>query len=63
MSSDLLVLCLDIGRLLREIEEYRLKMYELANKKNLTDPEVINISQRLDQLLNKYNTYRYKVPY
>jgi hypothetical protein len=34
-----------------------------ANKKNLTDPEVINISQRLDQLLNKYNTYRYKVPY
>lgn len=41
-------------QLQNEIEEVRLSLYELAKEKALTDPEVIHMSQRLDNLLNKY---------
>ena len=40
--------------ILNEIEHLRLLLYNVASDKNLTDPEVIKISQSLDRLLNDY---------
>lgn len=36
------------------IEKARLSLYEIAEEKPLTDPEVVRMSQRLDHLLNEY---------
>ena len=38
------------------IEAFRAKLVELAQEKPLIDPEVVNLSQRLDSLLNYYQT-------
>lgn len=40
--------------LLTEIEELRLRLYSVAGNKDLVDPEVLNLSRRLDRLLNEY---------
>ncbi|WP_129599079.1 aspartyl-phosphate phosphatase Spo0E family protein [Anaerophilus nitritogenes] len=41
----------------REIEDLRNHLYYLINqKKNLVTPEVVIVSQALDQVLNEYNT-------
>lgn len=37
-----------------KIEKVRLSLYELVEGKSLTDPEVIRMSQHLDNLLNEY---------
>lgn len=46
---------------LREIEgriqELRAKLYKIAQDKQLTDPEVIAASQKLDQVLNEYEHF------
>lgn len=36
------------------IEKVRLSLYEIAEEKSLTDPEVVRMSQCLDHLLNEY---------
>lgn len=46
-----------LARLLEVIEGLRCHLNQVAVNKNLTDPEVVGISQRLDQLLNEYNAY------
>ncbi|WP_391558259.1 aspartyl-phosphate phosphatase Spo0E family protein [Robertmurraya sp.] len=43
--------------LLDQIEELRLKLYEVAVNKGLGDPETVNVSQILDQKLNQYNHF------
>ncbi|MDA8226779.1 MAG: aspartyl-phosphate phosphatase Spo0E family protein [Desulfitobacterium hafniense] len=45
---------LNVLSLLERIEESRRFMHELSKDKNLTDPEVVTISQGLDRLLNEY---------
>lgn len=41
--------------LLIKIEQLRIAMYELVNTKNdLADPDIVYISQELDNLLNYY---------
>jgi len=40
--------------LLGEIEELRYQLYHAAKDKFLIDPEVVDMSQQLDRLLNKY---------
>lgn len=40
----------------QKIEELRALMYQLMNEKEkLTDPELVVLSQKLDDLLNKYD--------
>lgn len=46
-----------IARLLKFIEETRKELNQLGMYKPLTDPEVINLSQRLDLLLNEYQKH------
>ncbi|WP_084553199.1 aspartyl-phosphate phosphatase Spo0E family protein [Desulfitobacterium metallireducens] len=36
------------------IEKVRLSLYKIAEERSLTDPEVVRISQCLDNLLNEY---------
>lgn len=43
--------------LLDAIEDLRFFLNNFAENKNLTDPEVVDVSQRLDHLLNEYNRY------
>lgn len=43
--------------LLDAIEDLRYYLNHFAGNKQLTDPEVISVSQRLDHLLNEYNRY------
>lgn len=45
------------NELLDAIENLRHHLNQFANIHNLTDPEIISISQRLDGLLNEYNAY------
>lgn len=47
---------LKVMSLLGAIEELRHYLNQVANIRKLTDPEVIEVSQRLDQLLNQYNS-------
>ncbi|CDX02277.1 Spo0E like sporulation regulatory protein [Desulfitobacterium sp. LBE] len=42
-------------QLLRLIEDMRKELNQLGKRKPLTDPEVISLSQRLDELLNEYH--------
>ncbi|MEA4900317.1 aspartyl-phosphate phosphatase Spo0E family protein [Desulfitobacterium sp.] len=42
--------------LLNQINEQRNRLYILANNRMLIDPEVVRMSQELDQLLNLYHT-------
>jgi hypothetical protein len=41
--------------LLKRIEGLREKLYDIGLNRNLIDPEVIQVSQQLDQLLNQYH--------
>ncbi|WP_006715730.1 aspartyl-phosphate phosphatase Spo0E family protein [Desulfitobacterium metallireducens] len=41
-------------KLLSQIDEQRNRLYNLANGRRLVDPEVVQMSQELDQLLNLY---------
>lgn len=43
-----------MNQLLWDIEKLRQEMCEVAKGKELADPSVVQISQRLDQLLNQY---------
>ncbi|WP_445490863.1 aspartyl-phosphate phosphatase Spo0E family protein [Niallia sp. 03133] len=43
--------------LLQNIEEHREKMVYLANLTSFSHPRVIDISIKLDQLLNKYDSF------
>lgn len=37
-----------------QIEELRLQMHKVAFDKDLTDPNVVRISEKLDLLINKF---------
>ena len=37
-----------------QIEELRLQMQKIASDKDLTDPKVVNISEKLDLLINDF---------
>ena len=39
---------------LEQIEELRLQMQKIAADKDLTDPRVVEISEKLDVLINKF---------
>lgn len=43
------------------IEDARRKLNDTANHKNLTDPEIVKLSQKLDHLLNEYYSSQYGV--
>lgn len=43
--------------LLEKIEEQRYMLYIIARNKNLIDLEVVQMSQKLDELLNEYHHY------
>nr|WP_041220012.1 aspartyl-phosphate phosphatase Spo0E family protein [Desulfitobacterium dichloroeliminans] len=45
---------MDNEYLLREIENLRHQLYVLSADKELADPEVVQLSQELDILLNMY---------
>ncbi len=42
-----------------KIEELRVELNKLGEEKGLSDPDVINLSERLDELIVQY--YRYKL--
>lgn len=45
-----------IEKVLEKIEKLRALMYQLMNEKvELTDTELVDLSQKLDKLLNEYN--------
>ena len=45
-----------IEKISNKIEELRTLMHQLMNEKvELTDPDLVDLSQSLDKLLNKYN--------
>lgn len=46
---------LKVMPLLGAIEDLRYYLNQVARTRKLTDPEVIEVSQSLDQLLNEYN--------
>lgn len=41
-----------------QIEELRLQMQKLASDKDLTDPRVVVISEKLDLLINEFYSQR-----
>jgi hypothetical protein len=43
-------------KLLMKIDEHRDRLYILAQNRRLADPEVVQLSQELDELLNLYNS-------
>jgi len=49
------------ARLEKQIEELRIRMYEIYNQ-NPTDDELVEISQELDDLLNKFGKYKHNLP-
>lgn len=44
-------------KLLNRIERLRKKLNKYGTVRNLVDPEVVDLSQRLDFLLNKYHKF------
>lgn len=44
----------ELEELLKRVEELRGRLNELGNKKDLIDPEVIQASKKLDEVLNEY---------
>lgn len=44
----------ELTELQEMIEKLRSKMYDIAQGKKLTDPEVVRASQMLDVILNEY---------
>lgn len=51
---------LELDILLNMIEESRRRMNESARDRSLTDPDVVQISQGLDRLLNQYYEMVYR---
>jgi len=47
------------SHLCKFIEEMRKELNQLGNRKPLTDPEVVKLSQKLDGLLNEYRKLQY----
>lgn len=45
---------IQLKNLLRDIERLKKELNELGKVKKLTDPEVVQLSQKLDVLLNEY---------
>lgn len=45
-------------KLLRRIERLRKKLIKIGMNRNLVDPEVVEVSQQLDILLNQYYELR-----
>jgi hypothetical protein len=45
-------------KLIKRIERLRKKLIRIGMNKNLVDPEVVEISQQLDILLNRYYEIR-----
>lgn len=43
-----------INQLLEIIEEMKIDLNQLGSYKPLTDPDVVNLSEKLDKLLNQY---------
>ena len=43
-----------------EIEEVRNKINKMASQKNKLDTELVELSQKLDKILNKYYKVKYK---
>jgi len=43
-----------IKEIIKQIEELRLSLIQIKEGKSYTDTEVVTASQRLDQVLNKY---------
>lgn len=41
-------------KLLKRIERLRKRLNKLGQTRNLIDPEVVQVSQQLDRLLNQY---------
>ena len=37
-----------------QIEELRIQMHKIASDKDLTDPKVVSISEKLDLLINEF---------
>ena len=51
-----------ISHLNKLIESMRKELVQLANnRKSFTDPDVIKLSQKLDQLLDKYQELQYNM--
>lgn len=44
----------EIHTILKQIEELRQKLNRMATEKNILDPEVLRLSQHLDEMINKY---------
>lgn len=44
-----------LSHILNQIEVIRNQLNDLADKKELTHPEVVRLSQELDKILNKYH--------
>mgnify|MGYP001579859051 CR=1 FL=1 len=45
-----------LEEIIRKIEKLRTLLHQLMNEKeSLTDPELVALSQKLDDLLNEYN--------
>ncbi|RLQ93249.1 aspartyl-phosphate phosphatase Spo0E family protein [Falsibacillus albus] len=51
----------NITELLKEIEENRKKMVQLALKSSFADDQVVQISWKLDSLLNRYEEMAQKI--
>lgn len=49
-----------LSALTKEIEACRVEMTRLASLHQLSSPEVVRISVRLDHLLNEYDELKYK---
>ncbi|USY54945.1 aspartyl-phosphate phosphatase Spo0E family protein [Bacillus sp. 1780r2a1] len=48
--------------LMESIDECRQNMYELAKKRDLSDPEMIDISQQLDIKIAIFQNIIYEIP-
>ncbi|MCD2348797.1 aspartyl-phosphate phosphatase Spo0E family protein [Clostridium guangxiense] len=48
----------ELAVLILKIEHYRNDLYSLISNNNLTDPNVVSCSQKLDKLLTRYEQMR-----
>lgn len=48
----------ELAALILKIEHYRNALYSLIGNKDLTDPNVVLCSQKLDKLLTRYEQMR-----
>ncbi|OZB98588.1 aspartyl-phosphate phosphatase Spo0E family protein [Paenibacillus sp. XY044] len=44
-----------MDKIIRKIEELRLELNKLSDRRCLTDPELVKASQKLDRVLNDYD--------